>query len=292
MAEEENNVEEAKGILDGMSLEDLKPEDLVIPYSRSVVDEAVDDKKDEEVEEEVTPPVQEEQIEYVPDPGDFVPKDYSFEVTTYDDEGNKPKAHKIASVEDWDRLMEEEPNFGSGAAMTKAMRLANKMEINGENDKAAWEAKKADYDAVATADSARAEKIQGWTKEMDYLVGKGLLPKVAKEYKDAVWEGEALKDEGVKAQVELLRFMDKENKLRAKAGIKQMESVVDVLNAMQAEKGTKPPKADDKAEGKARQAASARVASGAAAPVGQQPKGISVGHGGSLDQLGSNWFNQ
>lgn len=293
MAEEENNnVEEPKGILDGVSLEDLKPEDLVIPYSKSVVDEAVEEgKKDDEVEE-VTPTAQEEQIEYVADPGDYQPKDYSFEVTTYDEEGNKPKTVKIDSPDAWDKLLETDPNLGSGAALMKAQRLATKMETNEERDKAAWEAKKADYDTVAEADSARVEKIQTWTKEIDYLVDKGLLPKVAKEYKDAVWEGEALKDDGVKAQVELLKFMDKENKLRDKAGIKKLDSVVDALNALRAENGTKPAKDDVKAEGKARQAASARVSSGAAAPVGQAPKGISIGHGGSLDRLGSNWFNQ
>lgn len=291
MADEENNAEESKGILDGMSLDDLQPEDLVIPYSRSVVDEATedDDKKDEE---EIVTVAPEEQIEYVPDPGDYVPKDYSFEVTTYDDEGNKPKTVKIDSPEAWDKLLEADTNLGSGAALMKAQRLATKMEANEERDKAAWEAKKADYDSVSQADTARTEKIQTWTKEIDYLVGKGLLPKVGKEYKDAVWEGDALKDEGVKAQVELLKFMDKENKLREKAGIKQIDSVVDALNAFQAENGDKPAKVDAKAEGKARQAASARIASGAAAPVGQSPKGISVGHGGSLDRLGSNWFNQ
>lgn len=247
-----------------------------------------EDEKPEPIEEDVA-----QQVEYVADPGAYVPGDYSFEVTVYDEKGEKPKNHKINSLEDWDTLMEDDPNFGSGAALTKAMRLASKMEMSSEADKKAWEVKKADYDSVVQADTDRANTLSTWESEMDYLVSRGDMPAIDKSLKDANWsDPEVAKADGVKEQISLMKYMDKENKARAKAGLKQITSMLDAFNGWSRQQEKTSAVDTKKAEGEARRAAGARVASGssAAAGISNVPKGVSVGSGGSLDDLGRGWF--
>lgn len=285
---------ESKGLLiESSDLVDWDESGSIIP-TQAQLDE--DQQKAEGKTDPVPAPVvddddeQDTNTEWVADPGEFTPADYSFEVTTYDEKGEKPKTHKITSTDDWDKLMEDEPNFGSGAALTKAMRLATKMDTNTERDLADWKKQKADYETVVGADKQQAEQLGTWVSEMDYLVTRGDLPKIAKEYVDADWsDAEVAKQDGVKEQIELMNFMKRENKARTKANLKPITSMIDAFNAFQADKSRKgePTKPD---AGTVRKAAGARVASGSANPVGTAPKGIAVGRGGSLDDLGASWF--
>jgi hypothetical protein len=248
---------------------------------------------DDDEEQPVTPPPaaeDEPEVEYVPDPGEYTPADYSFEVTTYDEDGKHPKTHKVDSVESWDKLMETDPNFGSSAALMKATRLASKMESNLDSDYKAWAAKKAEFDKVTQEDSAQSAQLNTWEKELNYLVERGDLPKIAKKYQGANWsDPEVAKQEGVKQQVELLNFMKKENALRTKAGLQPMTSMLDVFNAYSIRKPKTEDEAPKRTPAKERQAASAKIAPGNAVAAASAPKGIMVGRGGSLDDIGRTW---
>lgn len=250
-----------------------------------------EEEEEEAPSEEPNDPEEETEVEYVADPGEYMPADYSFKVTTFDEEGNKPKVHKITNSEEWNKLLELEPNFGSYAALSKAEKLVNKMENNLASDYKEWEKKKQDYEAVSTEETNRLEQITSWQNEMNYLVERGDLPKIAKKYQDADWnDPEVAKQEGIKEQIELLKFTEKENKLRKKAGLKPMSSLIDSFNAFSRKNPRTPTAEDKKAAGQARKVAGARVSSGAALPVSTAPKGIMVGRGGSLNDLGNDWL--
>mgnify|MGYP001616057848 CR=1 FL=1 len=96
----------------------------------------------------------------------------------------------------------------------------------------AQETKKATFDEQSQVSEAREKMVEDFASEMDYLVGKKLLPPVAAEFKNADWsDAHVAKQPGVKEQIALLNYMVKENEVRAKAGVKQLASVVDAFNA-------------------------------------------------------------
>lgn len=221
------------------------------------------------------------------DPGEFTPQDRSFEVTVFDEEGKNPKVRKIASVDDWEALLETEPNLGSTLQAERAMRKASKMESGLEQDKKDYDDTKKTYDTALEAEQARVDTMNSWSAEVAYLESKGLLPPVAKELQDSDWTTpENSKQPGIKERSELMDYMYSENDSRVKAGLKPMTSLLDAFNAMQNDKGRQQAETDRKRQGEERKAAGSRVASSSAAPVSGAPKGISVGRGGSLRDLG------
>lgn len=243
-----------------------------------------EDEDDDVVEPEAPEPVS------IDDPGEYIPQDYSFDVVTYDEEGNKPKTHKITSVEEWDNLLEEEPSFGNAAALMKASRLATKMESNLERDLEKYESQKEEFDTAKQASDQKATVTNSMVSEVNYLIDKGELPKVSKKYRDADWSDKDVASQpGVKEQIELLTYMRDENARRVKAGLKAMHSVLDAFNAMSVDTNrTKLKEAEQETE-RARKAAGARVAGSTPAPVTNVPKGIAVGRVGNLNNLGGNW---
>lgn len=224
----------------------------------------------------------------VADPGQFQPQDYSFEVTVFDDEGKNGKVKKIATVDEWDELLDTDPNLGSAASLLKAQRLATKMESKQDADKAAYDKAKIDFEADQAKVQANTQFIEDRQKELDYLVDKGELPPLAKKFRDADWsDPEVAKDPGVKAQIDLLKYMDKENKSRTKAGLKPFSSMLDAFNAMDRDNARKAIKTAATAQGEARRQASARVGGVTPGPGSNMPKGVMVGRSlGSLDNLG------
>lgn len=246
---------------------------------------AVDD--DETPNEEYEEPAP---IVTAEDPGDFTPQDYSFEVTVYDDEGKNGKSVKINSIEQWEDLLDKDSNFGTPSAMLKAQRLATKMESNQERDHEKWQEKKESFDKQSEGQQARQDAVNNIANEITYLVSKGMLPDVAKEYRDVDWsDPEVAKQAGVKEQVALINYMRKENDTRIKAGLKPMTSVIDAYNSMQIEQRNKKATDVQKQAGEARKTAGARVAGTSPAPVSNTPKGIMVGRGGSLRDLDPGW---
>lgn len=249
----------------------------------------VEKEPEEEIEE--VEEVDDEPVVTVEDPGDFQPKDYSFDVTVYDEEGKNGKTVKIKSVDDWDELLEKDPNLGSAANLMKAQRKVTKMESGIERDKEVWERAKNEFDRQTENEKNRIEATDNMVAEINYLISQGDLPEIPKKYQNADWsDPEVAKQDGVKEQIALLTFMRNENNKRKKAGLKAMTSVLDAFNAFE-RKQTKKQAIDAKKQaGEARKAAGARVSGVSPSPVSRAPKGIMVGRAGSLQNLGaSGW---
>lgn len=220
------------------------------------------------------------------DPGDFQPADYSFEVPIYDEEGKNPKTVKVGSVEQFEQLLDDEKNFGSASALLKAQRLATKMESNLERDKKGWEDSKKAYNDQEAGVSAQNEAINQMANELNYLVGKGKLPAVAKEFQNADWsDPDVAKQPGIKEQIEVLDYMKKENVARRKAGLPDI-GISGALSELTIEKAEVAAKENDDKAGEARRAAGAKVAGVNPGPVSAVPKGVMVGRSfGSLSEL-------
>lgn len=240
----------------------------------------------EELEEAVGEPEEVAPVTLLPDPGEFKPGDHSFDVVSYDEDGKNPKITKIKSVDQWDELLNTDPNLGSAAALMKAQRLATKMETALEREQKEHETAKKAYDEQQTAVTQQAEALQTMTNEISYLVEKGFLPKVANQYVNADWsDTEIAKQAGVKEQLELLTYMKSENARRTKAGLKPMSSMIDGFNAMQLDQNRKKDTEKKKELGEARKAAGARVSGSTPSALTAAPKGIAVGRVGRLSDL-------
>lgn len=257
------------------------------PEDKEDVIEGDQEEKGQQPQEEYEEPTPQVTVE---DPGVYEPKDYSFEVTVYDEEGKNGKPVKVGSIEEWEALLDKDANFGTSSALLKAQRLATKMETKQEKDQEEWQKKLDAFNEQSESLQAQQDHINNVSKEITYLVSMGKLPKVAKEYQNADWnDPEVAKQPGVKEQVALLNYMRKENDARAKAGIQPISSAVDAFNAMQLETRDKNVQDAKKKAGEARKEAGSRVAGNTPAPVSNAPKGVSVGRGGSLRDLDPGW---
>lgn len=214
----------------------------------------------------------------VADPGEFAPKDYSFEVSVYDAEGKNPKAVKITSVDQWDELVETDPNLGSGGAVLKAQRQATRMENGIERDRESYESKKRAFDEAKAASEQQTKEVAQWDAELDYLSSKGKLPTITKELKEANWnDPEVAAQPAVKARVDLMKYMDRESKARMKLGLPKINSVLDAHNAWLNDKTESDKAASHKAASDHRKAAGARIGGSQPAQATNAPKGITVG---------------
>lgn len=264
---------------------------ITIPSKRSDLqseeEKPKDDVEETQTEEEETP---DEPVTTIEDPGEFTVPDVAFEVTVYDDEGKNGKTVKISSVDDWDNLLDKDPNLGTAAALMKAQREATKMENKLDRAQEDWQKQKTEYESQMEVEQQRIDTTNAWVNEINYLVQSGDLPKVDAKYKDADWsDPEIAKQDGVKEQIELLKFMRNENKAREKASLKPITSVIDAFNAFERKSSKTKTTEQNKARGEARKAAGAKVAGVSPAPVSNAPKGVAVGRAGNLNDLGSNW---
>lgn len=282
---------------------DFKEEDLAVPYKREAEDKKVDtktaedtDKAGEEPKEDqpVTEPDDEPEPQTaLEDPGEYKPADYSFEVTLADG-----KTHKVSTIEEAEKLADDPENFETPKQLMDFINKQAEMKSKLDKDFEKWQEKKTTFTEQLETETQRREQINSYVGEFKYLVGKGLLPAVPKEYVDADWsDPEVAKQPGVKEQMDILNYMVKENKVRAKAGIKPLTSIVDTFNAMQADptlKKVEDTKAQEaaakKAADDARKAAGARVAGVSPAQQGSfVPKGIAVGNPNVLRRGASVW---
>lgn len=232
-------------------------------------------------------PVAETPVVTVEDPGEFEPKDYSFDVTVYDEEGKNGKTIKVSSIDEWENLLEKDSNLGTAASLLKANRLAAKMEANTERDIDAYTQKKEAYEASLEAEQTRVDTSNQWSNEIAYLASKGELPPVDSKYVDANWaDPEVAKQPGVKERIELLSYMRDENAIRIAAGLAPMRSVLDAFNAFQLDQAKKNTTTRATQAAEARKAAGARVAGTSPNPVTVVPKGIAVGNPNAFNELG------
>lgn len=224
------------------------------------------------------------------DPGEYTPKDYSFDVMVYNNEGKNGHLVKISSPEAWDELLEKDPNLGNASALAKGLRQAAKMETSQERDKDDYDKRKTNYDDQVKVETDRVAVTNNMAAEISYLVESNDLPEVATKYKDADWsDPEVAKQPGIKEQIELLSFMRNENNKRIKLGLKPMTSVVDAFNAYERQSNKNKVTNDIKAAGEARKAAGAIVAAPSPSQSTSAPKGISVGRSGNLRDVGRGW---
>lgn len=269
---------------------DFKPEDLEVPYSREDVKEGnKEENKEEENEEkdgEAPAPAPEiASIVTLEDPGDFTPEDLSFE---YEIEGKK---FTISKSDDIDAIPDEDLEKLSAAQITKLLRRANNIDSKLEQAEKDYQSKKEAYQKQVEEENEREEMITTFAAEFDYLVSKGLIPEVPENLRNADWSDPSVSSqEGVKEQKEILDYMEKENRVRIKAGLKPLSSILDAFNAFQMEIGRAKSKEDKEAEGEARKAAGARVSAptnnSASTPV---PKGIAVGRVNALRNNVADW---
>lgn len=250
---------------------------------QSVEDEQEEENVDtavEQQEEEIEQP----ETQYIEDPGDFQPNDYSFEVTVYDEEGNKPKTVKISSIEQWDELLESEPNLGSSLAVNKAFRQAQKMDSGIESDRKAWEEAKEEYDDAVKNQEQFEQRNTQIFNEMNYLINRGSLPKLTQEEMNNLdWNDKAVlaAHPNIKPHNDLLAFMRTENATRLKAGLAPLNSALDAYNAMQLDTRQQQEVDRKRQQGEARKAAGARVSGATTAPItSNAPKGVAVGRVG------------
>lgn len=271
-------------------------------------DDGEDTSKDDDEAAPVTetPDEPEQIVEDEPvgieDPGEYQPADYSFDVVTYDDEGKKPKTVHITSVDQWDELLEADPNFGSTSSLMKAMRASNRMERGLEEDQKDWEARKAQYDEAVSLQEEYQGNVQSVANEMNYLATKGELPVLTQGEQNMSWyksgtltpDPKVLQDHpNVKAWVDLVLYMRRESANRTKAGLPPLKSAIDAFNAMQLDSRVKQDQQRAGRAAQVRKENGARVSSPGTTPVSAiAPAGIKVGRNlGSLQRLGQNWSN-
>jgi len=269
---------------------DFKEDDLTIPYKREEAEEEqpkppVKDNTQDDDEEEVayadpTPVVT------VEDPGDFTPEDYSFEVTLKDG-----KTVKVATPEEAEKLADDPDNFETPKQLMDFINKQNKMNRNLDRDRERWETQKKTYEEQTQTEQQRLETVNNMASEMDYLVSKNLMPAIEKKYLDADWsDPEIAKQPGVKEQIELLKYMVKENELRLKSKVKPLTSMVDAYNAWKLDTNSKKAEEEHRAAGEARKVAGARVAGVSPAQQGTYvPKGIAVGNPNVLKRGAAVW---
>lgn len=269
--QQSNAVEEAKWA-DDFSEEQLviksKPEEA--PKDESPEEPKVEAKVEDETPIEFDEPAP---IVTVEDPGEYQPKDYSFEIEI------KGKTHKVDTAEKAAELAEEYAEELNAKQLVSLINKGTQIGLKQDRDRERYDELKAKYDEQTAEQEGRQESIAQLASEMEYLVAKGFMPEVEGQYKDADWsDPQVASQPGVKEQIELITYMTKENDTRAKAGVRPLTSIVDAYNAWQLDSNRVKEEQSRQAEAEARKVAGSRVAGVSASA--QQPyvaKGIAVG---------------
>lgn len=267
------------------------------PEDQLKVSYKAEDAKDDKVQEETTDEPDEEVEEFeepvsnvtATDPGEYRAADYSFTAVNKDG-----KTVTIKTPDEADTFAEDDENFKSAKALKDFLRLSQRMENNLEQDHKNWENQTRDFQEQSALAKSQIDTVNNFANEFEYLIDKGLLPKVAQEYKDADWsDPEVRKQPGVKEQSALLSYFVKENKVRESKGISPLSSIVDAYNSYQLDESRKNKEKATKAAGEARKAASSRIAGVSPSPVSASniPKGIAVGNKNVLKRNAAVWDN-
>ncbi len=245
-----------------------------------------DDNQENEEDNQPTPPLPKEPVQERPkvdDPGEFKPKDYSFEVELAD--GKKFKVTKPEDIDD----LPETPEFKTLKDHTAFISNYTRM-VNGiERDKTEHETRKAEYEAYQASEEKIQQSVDNIVAEMNYLEAKGKLPKYDAKYDDADWsDPEVAKQPGVKERLDLLDYRDKENGLRFKSGLPPM-SLMEAMAQMENE-GYKQ-QADDKQkkQNDLRKKKGAMVGGSGGSQYNNVPTDIIIGEGGSIRDISAEY---
>lgn len=239
--------------------------------------EVPDQGDSEEVSLPSQPPEPTPEVE---DPGEFTPKDYSFEVTLAD--GSK---HTIKAPEDAD-LLPDDADFGSLKNFNQYMRNLSRMTYGIEADKRDYESKKEAFETHQEQAAELTKRVETMTAEVNYLVAKGKLPKVDPQYENADWnDPEVQKQPGVKETLELLEYRAKENVERAKLNLPPM-SVLEAANERELE-GYRTKENDTKTkQNNQRKVKGAMVGGATSTPAQNIPDDLIIGEGGAIRDIG------
>lgn len=249
-------------------------------------DKKTDAKEKEDLEEEFVEVFDEpDPVVTAEDPGEYKPQDYSFKIDI------KGKSYTVDSADKAAELAETHAEDLSAGQLVKLVNQGSQIDIKQSRDKDKHDEAKKKFDEQNQLATERMETVENIASEFEYLEGKGLLPKVAPEFRDADWnDPHVAKQPGVKEQIELLSYMVKENKARAKAGVKPLSSAVDAYNSWQLDQDRKTKEKEQKEDGERRKSAGARVAGVSTAPAGSYvPKGIAVGNPNVLKRNSAMW---
>lgn len=298
----QEQIDEADKAQDEKWQGDFKEEDLKIPYKReeenadkgkaddknvsreSTSTVAEDESTSEEQTEDYTEPTP---VVTVQDPGEYKPADYSFDVTLADG-----KTVKISNPEDAEKISEDPDNFKTPKQLLDFIKRSTQMQNKLDKDLERYEEQKNAFDVQTQTQSQRQEIVNNTANEIEYLVEKGKLPKADEKYATANWSDPLVsKQPGVKEQIALLNYMNKENNLRAKAGIKPF-GPIDALTAMQSDENEQARLKKAKEAGEQRRAASSKVAGVSPTQTGAYvPKGIAVGNPNVFKRNQAVWDN-
>jgi len=158
--------------------------------------------------------------EEVTDPGEFQPKDYSYDITLADG-----SVIKISKPEDIKNIPAD-ASFESPQALFEAGAKYTQM-VNGiEADKREYDANKEKFESDKENKEAVEKRIETAIAEMNYLETKGRLPKYDAKYDTQNWnDPEVAKQPGIKERLELINYRAKENEQRQALGLGEMSLI-------------------------------------------------------------------
>lgn len=292
--ENEQPVNHPGVLIDNNTGEETEPHPLM---TGGISDDAADGTQDEaetpeapESQEEVTPPAtppasvaQEtppQPTQVVEDPGEFQPKDYSFDVTLAD--GSVIKIEKPEDIAN----IPQDADFGSPKNFLEVQANYSKMVSGIDADKREYEANKKTFDDQQAQVQQQEEYIASIENSIKYLETKGSLPPVPAQYEDADWNNsEVAKQPGVKERVEIFTHMAKENAARSQHGLPPMtalEAYSELKNkAFEEAQAQRTQQQNDK-----RKKQGAMVGGQSAPAPASGNGGMIVGSGGSLRDIG------
>lgn len=219
-----------------------------------------------------------------PDPGAFQPKgDYGFEVTTA--EGQTVKINTPEEAEIFARRLDTEENLLTAYQFTQFQRNILKMDTGIDREKIQYDSDKQVYETQQAQEKVRNEMVTQWNNELKYLQTKGLLPEIPTALDvPGGWEKNP-EDPGVKARMDIFKWMESENNDRKAAGISEITSAVDAFRLMQADVNVQTAKTEKKAAVASRQTRGKMVSGNSAFEPENTQKDSIVGEGGSLKDL-------
>ena len=301
-ATDENEIQEVEldkpteitgDLIENPTLEEVEDEQTDEPEDNSVEDgatdtgdegstEGTDNEAGDAVEDTKDEPATE--LESIDDPGEFKPQgDYSFEITQAD--GKTVKITSPEQAEAFSQRLDSEENLLTAYQFTKFQRDFGRMDRGFEREKEKFDLDKQAFDNQQAQETARIEQTTKWSNELKYLEGKELLPKIGQGIDvPGGWEKNP-DDPGVKARMEIFKWMDKENADRRAAGIDTINSTVDAFRLMQADRQESEIKEEDKRDANTRRAKGKMVSGNASFTPDNQPAGRIIGEGGSLNDL-------
>lgn len=214
------------------------------------------------------------------DPGEFQPKDYSFDITLADG-----SVIKIEKPEDIDNVPQD-ADFGTPANLAKMNANYTRMVVGLDADKREYEAGKEAYDKQVAESADIEQRITTTLNEMAYLEKKGKLPAVDEKYNDANWsDPEVAKQPGVKERLDLLAYRAKENEERTKLGLSPM-SLLEAHMQMGQDAAVQKAADEKKQQGEQRKAKGSMIGGATASHFDSTPDDMIVGEGGSIRDIG------